>query len=152
MGKNEIVIGIVLMILSGTMYGLTYQFPEQTIALPPTAFPRFTSTCLFILALILLIQGIINVKKPSDEQNGPKKLDKVFMIRFVLLFLLAFFYTWFLEILGYLIATALFIAGAMLIFHEKRWAWIVSVSVITSWVLYALFRIVFKIPLPRWGL
>ena len=51
--------------------------------------------------------------------------------------------------IGYLIATPVLIAGAMLIFNEKRWYRVLLVSVLTTLVLYILFRMVFRVPLPR---
>jgi len=37
-------------------------------------------------------------------------------------------------------------------FAAERWFWIVTVSIVTTALLYNLFRIVFKIPLPRFSL
>ena len=151
MGKKEIVIASVLIILSVTVYALTYQFPPQTVALPPTAFPRFVSACLFILAVILLFQGIAGVKKHSALQKPKIPFEKVFWVRFGLMFLAAFAYTRLLPLLGYIIATLLFVMGIMLLFNERKWTWLILVPIATSISLYLLFRMVFHIPLPRWN-
>ncbi|MBD3308629.1 hypothetical protein GF339_19610 [candidate division KSB3 bacterium] len=152
MGKKEILFGGVLMALSIIIFALTYQFPKQTIALPPTVYPRFVSSCLFILALILTIQGMIGAKKGSGQQKPPTTLDTGFLIRLISLIILAFVYTRVLSRTGYVLATPPFVAGTMIIFNEKRWIWIVAVSLITSGVLYVLFRMLFKVPLPRFDL
>lgn len=152
MGKKEIFFGVLLMAVSITMFALTFQFPQQTIALPPTAFPRFVSTCLFLLATILLIQGILGLKHPPEPHKTAQKLDKTFLLRFVAMIVLAFTYTRILPFTGYIIATPPFLAGTMLLFNEKRWIWIGAVSLITSTVLYGLFRMIFKVPLPRFNL
>lgn len=152
MGKNEIVIASVLIVISVTVYTLTYQFPHQTVALPPTAFPRFVSACLFILAVILLYQGIVGVKKQTASQPAKVPVDKVFWVRFGVMFLAAFAYTSLLPVVGYVIATLLFVLGIMLLFNERRWLWLIIVPITTSIALYFLFRRVFHIPLPRWNL
>ena len=140
------------MIISMTIFILTYQFPQQTVALSPAVFPRFVSTCLFIISLTLLIQGIAGIKKDSKQKKVKFTLNKVFIIRLLLMTFLAFFYTRILTIVGYVVATPPFVAGTMLLFNEKRGIWIIAVSIITTALLYILFRIVFKIPLPRFNL
>jgi len=152
MGKKEILLSIIFMIISMTIYILTYQFPQQTVALSPAVFPRFVSTCLFIISLTLLIQGIAGIKKDSKQKKVKFTLNKVFIIRLLLMTFLAFFYTRILTIVGYVVATPPFVAGTMLLFNEKRGIWIIAVSIITTALLYILFRIVFKIPLPRFNL
>lgn len=152
MGKKEIFLSIVFMVISMTIYILTYQFPQQTVALSPAVFPRFVSTCLFILSVALLIQGIAGVKKDSEQKKVESTLNKIFIIRLLLMIILAFFYTRILPLAGYIVATPPFLAGAMLLFNEKRWFRVMAVSIITTALLYILFRIVFKVFLPRFSL
>jgi len=152
MGKKEIFLSIVFMVISMTIYILTYQFPQQTVALSPTVFPRFVSTCLFIISLTLLIQGIAGVKKDSEQKKVQSTIYKVFILKLLLMILLAFFYTRILPLAGYIVATPPFLAGAMLLFNEKRWFRVMAVSIITTVLLYILFRIVFKVFLPRFSL
>jgi len=152
MGKKEILLSIIFMIISMTIYILTYQFPQQTVALSPAVFPRFVSACLFIISLTLLIQGIAGIKKDSEQKKVKLTLNKAFIIRLLLMTFLAFFYTRILTIVGYVVATPPFVAGTMLLFNEKKWFLIVTVSIVTAVLFYILFRIVFKIPLPRFNL
>ena len=152
MGKKEIFLSIIFIVISITIYILTYQFPQQTVALSPTVFPRFVSACLFIISLTLLIQGIAGIKRDSEQNKVKLTLNKAFIIRLLLMIFLAFFYTQILPLIGYVLATPPFVAGAMLLFNEKRGIWIIAVSIITTALLYILFRIVFKIPLPRFSL
>jgi len=152
MGKTEIIIGAFLMILSFAFYTLTYQFPEQTLAFSPKIFPRFVGVCLFIISSVLLIQGIIAVRKSSREKKPKLTIDKAFLIRLFLGILIGYAYTRLLPITGYVVATPPFIAGIMLVFNEKRWLKIVATSIITTSLLYILFRIIFRVPLPRFSL
>jgi|SRR5665648_103945 len=152
MGKKEILLSIFFMIISMTVYVLTYQFPKQTVALSPKVFPQFVSGCLFILSLVLLIQGVTGVKKESEQKKMKLALNNIFLLKMLTMIILAFFYIRVLPLTGYKIATPLFLAGSMLLFNEKRWFMIVIVSIVATALLYTLFRIVFKIPLPRFNL
>lgn len=152
MGKKEILLSIFFMIISMTVYVLTYQFPKQTVALSPKVFPQFVSACLFILSLVLLIQGITGVKKESEQKKVKLALNNIFLLKMLTMIILAFFYIRALPLTGYKIATPLFLASSMLLFNEKRWFMIVIVSIVATALLYILFRIVFKIPLPRFNL
>lgn len=156
MGKTEIIIGVFLMILSFAFYALTYQFPEQTLAFSPKIFPRFVGVCLFIISSVLLIQGITTVRRCSREEKPKptidKALNKAFLIRLFLGILIGYAYTRLLPITGYVVATPPFIAGIMLVFNEKRWLKIAATSIITTSLLYILFRIIFRVPLPRFSL
>jgi len=152
MGKKEILLSIFFMIISMTVYVLTYQFPKQTVALSPKVFPQFVSACLFILSLVLLIQGITGVKKESEQKKVKLALNNIFLLKMLTMIILAFFYIRILPLTGYIIATPLFLASSMLLFNEKRWFMIVIVSIVATALLYILFRIVFKIPLPRFNL
>jgi len=113
---------------------------------------RFISACLLILSVVLLIQGVTGVKKNSEQKKTKLILNKIFILRLLLMILLAFFYTRILSLTGYIIATPPFVAGAMLLFNEKRWIWIIAVSIITTALLYVLFRMIFRVPLPRFDL
>ena len=152
MGKTEIIIGAFLMILSFAFYALTYQFPEQTLAFSPKIFPRFVGVCLFIISSVLVIQGITAVRRGSQEEKPKPAIDKAFLIRLFLGILIGYAYTRLLPITGYVVATPPFIAGIMLVFNEKRWLKIVVTSIITTSLLYILFRIIFRVPLPRFSL
>lgn len=148
---NEIIFGAVFMLLSIFFFAMTFSFPEITIALSPTVFPRFVTVCLFLLSSLLLIQGIGKQRKRQSEKTR-EKIDRAYLLRFILLAAAGFLYTRIIRYTGYVVATPLFIASAMLIFAEKKWYRIVLVSTGTTAVLYLVFRMVFRVPLPRFGL
>jgi putative tricarboxylic transport membrane protein len=152
MWRKEILVSIFFIILSIIVFVLTFRFPKQTVALSPTAFPRFISVSLFFLSIILLVSGLIAGRKNSQQKEVNKKYYQEFTIKLLIMILLAFIYTRILPIVGYVLATPLLIAGNMLLFKEKRWLWVITVSLVTTFLLYALFRMVFKIPLPRFNI
>ena len=148
---SEIVFGAIFMILSAFFFAMTFRFPEITIALSPTVFPRFVTICLFVLSLLLLIQGL-RKQVTSQEKRTKVKLDRAYLLRFILTAAVGFLYTRIIRYTGYIVATPLFIAGTMLIFAEKKWYRVVLVSIITTATLYGVFRMIFRVPLPRFSL
>ncbi len=136
MGKKEIIFGLVLVVVSVSMFVLTYQFPRQTLALSPRVFPRFVSLCMFILAVILIIQGTeacgsqgraayadFSYAKSSydsfrfNDRSGVRLYQNSAAFR--------------------LYACPPFVAGTMIVFHEKRWSWIVGVSLLDNRIVLA---------------
>jgi hypothetical protein len=148
---SEIVFGALFMLLSIFFFVMTFSFPEITIALSPTVFPRFVTVCLFLLSSLLLVQGI---RKQGKQQPAKprQKIDRAYLIRFILLAAAGFLYTRIIRYTGYVVATPPFIAAAMIIFAEKKWYRIILVSGGTTAILYLVFRMVFRVPLPRFGL
>lgn len=150
---SDIIFSTFFLLLSAFFFILTFGFPHLTVALSPVVFPRFVTICLFILSSILMAQGVrrrraaVRRGVPAEKKQG--WLDRPFIARFLLLAAVVLLYIGLLELLGYLIATPLCIAAAMLIFGERRWLRIVLVAALSTVVLYALFRMVFRVPLPR---
>lgn len=145
MGKMDIYIALGLMIFSAIFFALTFQFPKQTLAMPPALFPRMICLGLFITATILLLQSW--KKRPLGVEVVKGALFP--WGRFLAMVILAFVYTRVLELASYILATPILIAGLMIIFYEKRWLRITMVSLTATFAIYIIFRIFFKVPLPR---
>ena len=88
----------------------------------------------------------------GEKKREKRALDRSYVIRFVLLMATGFLYTRIMRFTGYVVATPVFIASSMLIFNQKKWHRIVIVSVVTTAVLYTVFRMAFRVPLPRFTL
>ncbi len=146
MAKRDIYFAVILMSLAALFFGLTFYFPRQTLAMSPRLFPRVICGGLFFLSAVLLFQALrqrkITVQDREEKWGIPWP-------RFGILILIAFAYTRILEEAGYVLATPPLIVGVMLLFNEKRWMRIAAVSVATTVLLYVLFRMVFRVPLPR---
>ncbi len=151
MGASDIYLGLFFGALSIGLYALTLGFPHLTVALSPAVFPRFVSVCLFILSAILTVSGFRKRGAVTREGKDKRKvcLDLPFVRRFVMLAVVSFVYLLLLEPIGYVLATPLCVAAAMLIFGEQRWPRVLIVSIAGTVVLYTVFRILFRVPLPR---
>lgn len=149
---KNIIFGVCLMTLSVVFFTLSYQFPAQTLAFSPKIFPRFVCICLFLLSAIVFVQGIAAKQGAVLEGKSETGVNKAFLTRLGIGILISYAYTQLLPVAGYVSATPFFIAGIMVLFKEKSWVKIAATSAMTTGILYILFRIVFKVPLPRFDL
>jgi hypothetical protein len=149
MGRTDIIYSVILLMLSAGTYALTFSFPRITVALSPTVFPRFVAGGMFVLSLILLVQGISRQVKGAGGAHAQAAADRSFVVRFILLFADAAAYVLLLGPVGYIVATPLCIAVAMLLFGDRTWYRILVTSLLCTVVMYAVFRVLFRVPLPR---
>jgi len=157
MGTSDIVAGVILLALSAAFFAATFSFPRLTVALSPTVFPRFVTVGLSLLSLALLLHSLrrrmgrrrtppVGREQPAA---GSPATGLSFALRFLLLAAAGLLYALLLEPAGYLLATPPFLAAAMLLFGERRWPRLALVSILGAAFLYAVFRLLFRVPLPR---
>ncbi len=145
----DIVYSAVLLALSAVLFAATFSFPKLTVALSPTVFPRFVTVGLFILSFILLLQALGRGLSRRRETARREAVPRSFILRFILLAADTLVYALLLEPAGYLLATPPCLAIAMLLFGDRKWLRILLVSMLGSVILYAVFRMIFRVPLPR---
>lgn len=148
MGKIDIIYGTIMMILSIVFFIMTFSFPQESSGINPRAFPRFVIISTFILSGILIVQGFLRIKKDRTEEKKPP-LSRKTILRIAALAIGGMVYTLLVGRIGYVIATPLLIALTMVLFEERRWLRVVTVSVLTTVIMYYLFRGIFRVPLPR---
>jgi len=154
---KDVTMGAVFLALSVAMFGLTFRFPDQTIALPPTYFPRFVCVCMAVMAGLLILRSWPRpaaAPEPAETGRPPvlQRLKAGPWPRIAAMAALAFAYTETVDSLGYLLATGLFLAGSVVVFMERRPIVVLPVAVVGTGALYWVFRMVFKVPLPRFDL
>lgn len=152
--KSDVVIGTLLFVLSAVMFALTFQFPEQTVALSPTFFPRLVTAGMAALSCLLVFKAL-QQPRPANAAatiSAAAWVRQGHIQRIAAMVALGFVYTLVLDSLGFLIATGLFLAATVLLFMERRWTVVLAVAVLGSAALYGTFRLVFKVPLPRFDL
>jgi hypothetical protein len=153
--RADVAIGVILLVLSSAMFTLTFTFPEQTVALSPTFFPRLVTLCMAALACLLVVKALRQPPrpmKPAPTFSAATWMRQGHVRRIALMVAIGFIYTQVLDSLGFLIATGLFLAATVLLFMERRWTVVLAVAVLGSSVLYGVFRMIFKVPLPRFDL
>ena len=112
----------------------------------PGMFPFLAGAILALLASILLFQSLRSKQPPAQEDaffvgaGGTKKAGLILVALFA--------YSLGMEYLGFLIATALFIAFLLALVEPQRWYVVLFGSIMASLLSYAIFKVAFDTPLP----
>lgn len=158
--NKDVVIGVVLMSVSVAFFVATWSFPIEGQYVSPRVFPRFVSACMIALTAILVGRNIRGRTPTAKEETAPGDATpaariRAFFARNGLIFafaVIAFAYTQAIAYVGFVISTLLLLAVTVFLFNERRWFVIALVSVLGTSVFYYVFRIIFKVPLPRFDL
>lgn len=146
MKRRNLVSAIILLALSvGTLLE-TRKLPIGTLTSPQSGFfPLILAICLGIFSLVLLGQAI--KEKPEGETiswvnpGGWKGLS----LTVGALFVFAIFFEW----LGYLISIFLLMTFLLGAIGNKRWWFVIMISLLSTLASYLIFGILLKAPLPE---
>lgn len=138
MRKVDLILGFVLIAICGVFYFMISHLPSKA-----TLYPIFVTTLLLVLTLIHIV--ITYFKKDDSESNVFKGLELK-----QLLFVLGAsgLYVAIINIIGYLISTIIYIIAVYFGLNVKKKN-SVLISVGFSIVVYVLFKVILKVPLPR---
>jgi len=140
------------------IFGIFISYESRKLAIGkignpgPGFFPFWLGIALIIVSFFLAIKFI---RPKVDPSLSSKSLWEGFSWEKILFSLIALFlYTFFLENLGYTIATFLLMFFLFRVIGTRRWLVSIFGSVITSLLTYALFRLWLSVQLPKglWGL
>lgn len=104
-------------------------------------FPRMCAIFLLIGVAVTVIQIIVSKKKTVHFEN-------LQWWKALLLLAMVLAYTLLLPAVGYLIPTIVLCASIMVLLRYRNWKVICIVSVIAVAVIFVLFKVVLKVPLP----
>ena len=142
--RNTISAIILLALTIG--YGLmTVNLPTRAIeaSTQPSFFPWVVTVCLFILSVLLLIQGLL----PLVSTQTPSPMNVRRWKIFSGLIAVAIYLTT-LPQLGFVIANILLFATLMLLYGERRPVPLLSGSILVPIAIFLIFRDLFQIRLP----
>ena len=149
MKKANIICGLVGMTFSAAAFIKTLSFRQfKNVPIGPEFFPRFLAAGLFICSLFLVIQALLSKPKASDPPAPTlspfdKGMQRLFIgIAIVIVYALCW------EILGFLIATPLAMAGMMFLLGMRKPLKMVLFTIGTTAVVYLAFRIILSIDVP----
>ncbi len=145
MRSRNLIAGVILLLLSIGYGYMTAHLPTRAIenTTQPSFFPWVVTTCLVILSLSLLAQGLL----PIANNNVPGGLG-VSGKRLGIALLLALAYLVALPMAGFIAANVPLFAGLMILYGERRPVWIGAGSIIISIIVFYIFRELFQIRLP----
>ena len=133
-------IGVLITLFS--VIGFTYVKHvdmKSLVGLSPGAYPMFLLVIIGLCGVGITITSVKKKINVSPNINYKKVLPLLIVFT---IYVYAFKY------IGYMISTIIFLIIAMYIFKERRVKLLVSVPIITSVVIYFLFKNLFLIPLP----
>lgn len=146
--KENTVIGIILLALSGFYAFLTSRLPDRNIpnTLGANFMPYIFAGLLAFLAILLIVEGYVKHNRGASACDG-NKLCAVDMLNIVALFAALIIYILGIIYVGYLIVTPLFMAFLMYYGGSRNKLEIAIVSILVTVIVYFLFHNVFMVPL-----
>lgn len=124
---------------------IAYQIPisDYTIV-KPSMIPVGLGWILIVLAIALFF-----AKETEEEKEKQRKLKKNEVIDLIVMFGFLIIYTFFLEKIGFVIMTFVFIFATSLYLGYRKWLSLTLVSVLFPVILYYVFTQLLNISLPQ---
>lgn len=137
--------GILLFLVGGAAIYGAVRLEIGTLGQPePGLFPFLAGLAVLILAVLLLIQDAR--REPSDAEPAPRMRSALMAIGGLAAFVLS------LDLLGYVVATALLVAILLFVFEIRRmWVYALAAPLIAIGS-YVLFHVLLNLPLPAGAL
>lgn len=147
MKKADVITGIVLLVLSGSVIWGAWQMPQSATFGPGAGFlPFWVGVILAVLAVLLLVSAWTRKATQQDTTSPFPEAKPLIAITGVLGGLAA--YIFLIEVLGFLADTFLYVAFLLGIVERERWQVTLAVAVLTTASLYIVFQILLGISLP----
>lgn len=151
---KEIISGVIIFIFAAVYFIIALSIPEFNDGFISSDFmPKIYGVVLMLLSAFQIAFGMKRQKKENAADNQTSDVEKMKIAPEVLLtFIMLVLYVAFLNLLGFLIATILFLLGMVTLFtpKEKRSILkIVLISVVFSLVVYLIFVKGFSLTLPE---
>jgi uncharacterized membrane protein len=146
--KGQLVFSGLIFLVSLILFGVTWTFRGQDAEMGPTFWPRFLLVCLIVLSGMVSVGMIRKIAKEKAWGESLMTMDRG-RVRFFAAIAIIIAYLFLLKILGFIIATPLFMIAFMLLLGEKSKGWIIGVSFGMTAVIVVLFTKAMYVPLPR---
>ena len=144
--SRDAVAALVCLLGSLLLLAATRGLPQPTLVpIGPAYYPRILLTVTAVLSAWLLAADLLRRQRPAPAPPVHYRLV-------VLAFAIFAAYVWLLPLLGYRLATLLFVAGMQVGLEPprgRRWGFVVVVAVATTFVTYYVFEGYLSVLLPR---
>ena len=159
LGKSNMIETVVWSLIAIIFFGYTFEFnqPIEIYKFGATGWPRV------IILLLLLVTagnlyhhfkygsaiqkgrvGIAETDESPTDYSNPATLAKIIAILFT-----PFLFAYLLKPVGMYSAAPFFIAAVIWLFGERRWKWIISITILIYAILLGLFVVTLNAPLPQ---
>jgi hypothetical protein len=146
--NKEVVGGLIFCAVSLYLFYEISSFPttaERYRSLGPEVFPNVIAGSLLVLSIILFIQGLLKQQSPILSFNflclGSLRMFSI--IALLIVFMLV------IESIGFIAWGLAFMALVQFILGERRPATIALLSVAVIAVVYVVFAVLLRVPLPK---
>jgi putative tricarboxylic transport membrane protein len=155
MTKDRI-LSVSLLVVATILYIETFTFPEKSgLQMFSSAFyPRILLSIFGVISIILFVRSFLPQKNNNDQKKEKVTLRKFWMEygKIIVLFLLTGAYVFSLEKIGFLITTIVFMLCSQAVLmgwkNRKNLILNVTVSFVSTFLVYGVFNYVLKIMLP----
>ena len=147
--SQERVIGVVSVISAVVLWYLAAGLPSIPTHgdVGPAFFPRVIASLFLILGVLFLVIGPRLRAKTTEDTPSISRND---ILRAALLLVLTVAYVASQDILGFVVATALYLFAGRFVFGSRRWLSTTLFAVVCAVVLYLVFKTWLNVPLPEW--
>lgn len=141
----DIGVGIFLCLLSVAIYMYAEQYVGSGVnRYGPNFFPQALSALLFIASISLIVQAL-----KGNALKNLEAIDKKGFIRAVVTLIIALTYLFVMQVVGFYISTALFLFVTMKYLGQRNNLTTLIISVSIASIVYGIFSMFLKIPLPE---
>lgn len=130
-------------------YGIPFQGSVSAQQMVPSTYPKFIALLMIVCSIAQFIQSTISIKRGIDlekwEKREIKREGKVLLI-----FLLILAYIWGSSIIGFCLASIIFVCAFLALLNVKKW-WYYAIAVVLSFVAFYCFRYLLYVRLPTLG-
>ena len=146
MKNKDFYSGLILLILSGTIFVLILRSPAPPDSSGPGPFflPFISALVIAALSIALLLQS---QKQPETGAAAPQ--TKRMWNRLIWIVVWCFAYGFSIEKLGYLLSTGVVTFALLAYFNRRKWILNLLFSLFTPISIYILFDTLLKVPLPK---
>lgn len=145
MKKVDIGIGIGLIVLSILIFWYAGEYREVTVHVyGPDLFPRILAVLMIVLAINLILKAYQGKSLKMEE-----KIEVKGFLRVLFAISICVGYIFLIHILGFAVSTFVFLFTLMSLLKQKGVIMRAFSSIITSLIIWAIFRYFLVIPLPE---
>lgn len=143
MKNTRVWIGIVILILSSAIFGISFSYEYYSRYTPGAGlFPRWISGFMIVLSILYIFE-LIKKGNVSYESILPKGRQLQYILKIIISFILLILLA---PYAGYTIAGIVMLY--IVLSHDYKWYWALGISTSTTVVLVFVFYKLLKIQLP----
>ena len=159
LGRPHMIEAGIWFLIAAIAFGYSFEFnqPIEIYKFGATAWPRIIILLLLVVTIGNLYHqyrngsavqkgrvGVAETDQSRTDYSNPATLAKIIAILFT-----PFLFAWLLKPVGMYSGAPIFIAIIIWLFGERRWQWILGITILIYAILLGLFVVTLNAPLPQ---